>query len=102
MSNWPRRRRYEIDVTVPDSDTDDRLSEILLNAADLVDPGNVSMSAGPAEDWAEEDAQTRYGTVADGFGSEWIRCGPNCDLQVVRPGKVQCNETDPSCPNRED
>lgn len=28
--------------------------------------------------------------VDDGFGNRWARCGPDCDLQVVRPGSVQC------------
>lgn len=31
------------------------------------------------------------GHVQDGHGTIWIKCGPNCDLQVVRPGKVQCS-----------
>jgi hypothetical protein len=30
--------------------------------------------------------------ITDGFGSEWEKClRRDCDLQVVRPGKVQCN-----------
>lgn len=30
--------------------------------------------------------------VEDSFGSTWLVCNkPYCDLQVVRPGKVQCN-----------
>ena len=30
--------------------------------------------------------------VSDGCGSEWVKCNrPDCDLQVVRPGKVQCS-----------
>jgi len=33
---------------------------------------------------------TNYGTIVDGFGSEWVRCKPDCKLEVVRPGKVQC------------
>lgn len=36
--------------------------------------------------------------VSDGFGSTWLRCGPQCTLEVVRPGKVQCNGG-PDCPN---
>lgn len=31
-----------------------------------------------------------YGTVEDGFGSVWQRCKEDCRLEVVRPGKVQC------------
>lgn len=29
--------------------------------------------------------------VSDGFGNEWLRCErSDCDLSVVRPGRVQC------------
>jgi hypothetical protein len=28
--------------------------------------------------------------VSDGHGNEWAKCGPDCDMEVVRPGKVQC------------
>lgn len=30
-------------------------------------------------------------TVADGFGNAWDKCGPDCDMRVVRPGKVECS-----------
>lgn len=30
-------------------------------------------------------------TIQDGFGSTWVKCSPTCDMQVVRPGKVQCS-----------
>lgn len=33
--------------------------------------------------------------VADGYGNQWEKCGPECDMEVVRPGKVQC-----SCENQ--
>lgn len=26
----------------------------------------------------------------DGFGNRWVKCGPDCKLEIVRPGKVQC------------
>lgn len=30
--------------------------------------------------------------LSDGFGSEWACCeNPGCDIQIVRPGKVQCS-----------
>ena len=30
--------------------------------------------------------------VEDGFGNGWSKClRRDCDLQVVRPGKAQCN-----------
>lgn len=31
-----------------------------------------------------------HGSINDGQGSEWPLCMPNCGLEVVRPGKVQC------------
>ena len=40
--------------------------------------------------------------ITDGFGSEWEKClRRDCDLQVVRPGKVQCNGEydDIGCPH---
>lgn len=37
--------------------------------------------------------------VEDDFGNAWGRCVlPDCDLQVVRPGKVQCNNACESLP----
>ncbi len=27
----------------------------------------------------------------DGFGNRWQKCGPDCRMQIVRPGKVQCD-----------
>jgi hypothetical protein len=30
-------------------------------------------------------------SIEDGFGNVWELCGrPDCELEVVRPGKVQC------------
>ena len=49
------------------------------------------------EGWAEamyEVSRALEPTVADGFGGEWLKCSkPDCDLQVVRPGKVQCSNS---------
>jgi hypothetical protein len=30
------------------------------------------------------------GEISDGFGSVWLLCKPDCGIQVVRPGKAQC------------
>lgn len=38
-----------------------------------------------------------FGTIEDGFGSCWARCSKDCELEVVRPGKVQCNICDNRC-----
>ena len=27
----------------------------------------------------------------DGFGNVWVLCKPDCRLEIVRPGKVQCD-----------
>ena len=32
-----------------------------------------------------------FGEIEDDFGSTWALCRPDCGLQVVRPGKVQCD-----------
>ena len=36
------------------------------------------------------DPTDDYGSVTDGYGSTWQRCGTECTLEVVRIGKVQC------------
>lgn len=42
-----------------------------------------------------------FGSVEDGFGSSWPRCGAKCSLHVLRPGKSDCNEDGPNCPSKE-
>jgi len=33
--------------------------------------------------------------ISDGFGSSWLKCHrEDCGLEIVRPGKVQCNLCD--------
>lgn len=44
----------------------------------------------PAVELYDRDAEDNS-MVGDGFGSQWAKCGPGCDLEVVRPGKVQCS-----------
>lgn len=39
--------------------------------------------------------------IEDGHGSSWRRCGAGCDLDVVRPGQVQCNRTSYHCADRD-
>jgi len=36
--------------------------------------------------------------IDDGFGNVWELCGPDCELEIVRPGKVQCGKAD--CPTK--
>lgn len=52
------------------------------------------------------EAASPYGVISDGFGTSWQLCvlGHKCRLQVVRPGKAQCdcwesNEDDSSDPH---
>lgn len=42
-----------------------------------------------------------YGYVEDEYGHAWRRCDfeGKCDLEVVRPGKSQCNSKSLNCPN---
>lgn len=39
------------------------------------------------ECWPEDD----YGVLDDGFGNTWALCSAECKLEIVRPGKVQCD-----------
>lgn len=46
---------------------------------------------GHPQDVAADEMQAARPTLDDGFGNEWPLCGrPNCGLEIVRPGKVQC------------
>ena len=37
-------------------------------------------------------ADARQNYLDDGFGNRWPKCGDsNCEMEIVRPGKVQCN-----------
>lgn len=38
-----------------------------------------------------EDSSDRVDWLSDGFGNSWARCSTDCDLEIVRPGKVQCS-----------
>ena len=50
---------------------------------------------GPDDGAGTEGSQAQGGAeglVADGYGNEWPKCSrPYCALEVVRPGKVQCD-----------
>ena len=32
--------------------------------------------------------------VDDGFGNVWECCTPGCNMEIVRPGKIQCEKCD--------
>lgn len=36
------------------------------------------------------DAELTSTYIRDGLGRAWLRCGPTCDLRMVRPGQVAC------------
>jgi hypothetical protein len=53
----------------------------------------------PASEQTLLDDIEKKNIVDDGFGNAWAKCGHSeCDLHVVRPGKVQCNRY---CENEE-
>jgi len=35
-----------------------------------------------------------FGEIEDGFGNSWPLCKRDCALEIVRPGKVQCDLCD--------
>lgn len=43
---------------------------------------------------------TSNSSVTDGHESA-DKCGPDCSLEVLRPGKFQCNGDGAKCPNKE-
>jgi len=46
------------------------------------------------------DSNDKPEMLDDGFGNQWPMCRADCALQIVRPGKVQCEAED--CPHRID
>lgn len=54
-------------------------------------PDNPVVQAKYAELKAAVESAMPAGEVRDEQGNGWARCGPGCDLAVVRPGKVQCS-----------
>lgn len=39
---------------------------------------------------ASSDASADYGSRDDGLSRYWVQCSGECDVQVARPGQVQC------------
>lgn len=37
------------------------------------------------------DSDEDFGYIEDGFGSAFSLCDPKCTVEIVRPGKAQCN-----------
>ena len=74
--------------------TNDELDQLLAEA---------QVEKGRRENTDIEDAES--GTLDDGFGNCWVKCErPDCGLEIVRPGKVQCycdNEDTKETDNRE-
>lgn len=60
-------------------------------AADLQSFADALRSFGGVQTNSEHGSTTPYGVIEDGFGSTWVRCADDCRMQVVRPGKVQCD-----------
>ena len=50
-------------------------------AKQALDTGIKQLSAAPPD----------FGTITDDY-TVWARCSADCQLQVVRPGKVQCDK----------
>lgn len=38
----------------------------------------------------ERSGTAEFGTIEDADGQGWFRCQQDCQLELVRPGKVQC------------
>lgn len=57
----------------------------LLNAV----PSASAIPPAPADRHQFGDRFEDY--IEDGHGNSWPKCKPDCRMQVVRPGKVQCD-----------
>lgn len=44
----------------------------------------------------------QHGSLDDGFGNQWPKCKADCRLEIVRPGKVQCDCDSPTATKRSD
>ena len=59
-----------------------------MDKNELINEDNWIMQAAEGE----QNSNVSAGSIEDGFGSCWAKCDkPDCGLQVVRPGKVQCH-----------
>jgi hypothetical protein len=72
----------------------------LYQAAEMAQRVDWLVSGDDGEDtflysWPKMVRPYWHDYVRDGHGNEWLKCGPDCDMEVVRPGKVQC-----SCENQ--
>ena len=70
------------------------VGDALLSLAGILGaqlPDNPVVHAKLAELRTAVEAAMPVSTIEDGHGNGWKLCGPGCDLEVVRPGKVQCS-----------
>lgn len=70
------------------------VGDALLSLAGILGaqlPDNPVVQAKLAELKAAVESAMPASTIEDGHGNGWKLCGPGCDLEVVRPGKVQCS-----------
>lgn len=70
------------------------VGDALLSLAGILGaqlPDNPVVHAKLAELKVAVESAMPASTIEDGHGNGWKLCGPGCDLEVVRPGKVQCS-----------
>lgn len=70
------------------------VGDALLSLAGILGaqlPDNPVVHAKLAELKTAVESAMPASTIEDGHGNGWKLCGPGCDLEVVRPGKVQCS-----------
>lgn len=70
------------------------VGDALLSLAGILGaqlPDNPVVHAKLAELRSAVESAMPASTIEDGHGNGWKLCGPGCDLEVVRPGKVQCS-----------
>jgi hypothetical protein len=63
---------------------------VLLELVLLITVGLVVTLAQQAV-WAIRRPGHVLPMIEDRIGNAWMKCGPGCDMRVVRPGQVQCS-----------
>lgn len=77
--------RFDSDSTIRDITRPSVAPESLpLCATPEPEPENLEAAL-------EASLEAVNGVLDDGFGNVWAKCKPACRMQIVRPGKVQCD-----------
>jgi hypothetical protein len=78
---------YQDDDSVRDQETDPALRQMAEDAT-------LALMEAVMDCTSPSPEPVRREMLDDGFGNQWELCGEHCRMQIVRPGKVQCDCTE--------